>query len=129
MYHRRKMPSTRNAPLLHRLQYTSLTARRYLSTVFLYCATSASALIVYHHLTTIDEEYQQLRRAKFSSALMLYMANRYTALVYAVYTPFHWGLLVHLAKPSNICTSVSTVKQTFECLQYLPWAGWYRPSV
>ncbi|KAI0668038.1 hypothetical protein C8Q78DRAFT_1081444 [Trametes maxima] len=70
------MSSTVNSELLS--DAGSLTANDY-------CLMSAAALLVYHHVITLDEEVQHVQKYRRTLAFILYMANRYIPLTTVLY--------------------------------------------
>ncbi|KAI0332937.1 hypothetical protein GY45DRAFT_1335192 [Cubamyces sp. BRFM 1775] len=77
-----------------------------------YCNTSATALLVYYYLTTLDDEFKHYTKRKTTLATFLYMANRYILLVFAFYNA-PWG---------PFSSKETGIQFTLEALQYIPWA-------
>ncbi|KAI0661460.1 hypothetical protein C8Q70DRAFT_1052537 [Cubamyces menziesii] len=50
-----------------------------------YCIASATGLLIYYYLTTLDGEFKHYSKRKFTLATVLYITNRYIPLAYTVY--------------------------------------------
>ncbi|KAI0664199.1 hypothetical protein C8Q70DRAFT_930225 [Cubamyces menziesii] len=110
------------------------------STVTLnYCGMSVIALLMYYCLTTLDDEFKHYSSRKFTLATLLYIANRYIPLAYALYTLSWIGFSSEEKMYPYLCLFILQMRPLIpwhfdscavewgigvgvEDLQYFPWA-------
>ncbi|KAJ8455470.1 hypothetical protein ONZ51_g12448 [Trametes cubensis] len=83
-----------------------------------YCIASATGLLIYYYLTTLDGEFKHYSKRKFTLATVLYITNRYIPLAYTVYNA-PW---ISFSSREKICTTEMGIGIGLQLLQYFPWA-------
>ncbi|KAI0656215.1 hypothetical protein C8Q70DRAFT_1056779 [Cubamyces menziesii] len=78
-----------------------------------YCQVAATTMVAYYYVTTLHEEFKYWYKRKLTCATLLYMANRYLTLTYALYGPPIWPLS---ATPQITAVVLANA-------QYFPWAA------
>ncbi|KAI0334188.1 hypothetical protein GY45DRAFT_1318637 [Cubamyces sp. BRFM 1775] len=76
-------------------------------------------MLAYYYVTTLHEEFNYWYKRKLTCATLLYMANRYLPLTYALYGPPIWPLS---ATPRN-CIVQQITAIVIDNAQYFPWAA------
>ncbi|KAI0656181.1 hypothetical protein C8Q70DRAFT_935957 [Cubamyces menziesii] len=84
-----------------------------------YCEAAATTLLVYYVLTTLDETVEYLRH-KFNLASLLYLMNKTTSLIYAIYAGPIWP--DYPTKAFCIIAETS-IGAGLEFIQYIFWGS------
>ncbi|KAI0696558.1 hypothetical protein C8T65DRAFT_32373 [Cerioporus squamosus] len=82
------------------------------------CSISASVLLFYDYLLTLDKEAGLFWKKKLSGASLLFLCNRYLTLLTQIFDVVQFT--TNMSDES--CDSFSKVAATIDLCQYVPWA-------
>ncbi|KAI0759528.1 hypothetical protein BD413DRAFT_272687 [Trametes elegans] len=92
-----------------------------------YANAASGVVYIWYHFTTLQEEVDLFWKAGYSSACVLFLANRYLALVLAGYSLGWMDSVYALDTPHGIvfqsCVAVAVSKAALNALQYAVWAA------
>ncbi|KAJ8472698.1 hypothetical protein ONZ51_g8344 [Trametes cubensis] len=83
-----------------------------------YCQVAATTMLAYYYVTTLHDEFKYWYKRKLTCATLLYMANRYLTLTYALYV-----LALTPSSDQKNCVVQQITAVVLANAQYFPWAA------